>query len=241
MEKEIKIKTTDKKIIYGTLKEVKNSDKLIILVHGLTDYQNNHLFFNGRKFFSDKNFSVFTFDLYSWEKDARKFKNCTLKNHSQDLNDVLGYFKEKFSKIYLIGHSLGCPTILLSNVSVVKAIIFWEPAYDFEKFMKTISKFDDKLGVHLLDGAYETLVRDEMYKSLTTEFPDCFNLVKRLNKPLKIIAAGKGLLLEGAEKYFKAGTEPKELKIIKGATHGFDEEGKEKELFDETLSWLVRY
>ena len=241
MEKGIKINAKDKIVIHGTLKEVEDSDKLIILVHGLTDYQNNHLFFNARKFFSDNGFSVFTFDLYSWEKDARKFKNCTLQTNSQDLNTVLDYFKEKFSNIYLVGHSMGAPTILLSNYEVVNSIVFWDPSYDFEKFMKMISKFDEGLGVHILDGAYEIIVRDKMYKSLTTEFPDCFKLVKKLNKPLKIIAAGKGLLLEGAEKYLEVANEPKELKVIDGATHCFDEDGKETMLFDETLSWVAKF
>lgn len=241
MEQEIKIKAKDKAVIYGILKEAKDSDKLVIMVHGLTDHQNNHLFFNGRKFFSDKGYSVFTFDLYSWEKDGRKFKDCTLKTHAKDLNAVLEHFKEKFSKVYLVGHSLGCPVILLSDFDIAKAVVFWDPSYDFEEFMKMISKFDDGLGVYVLNGAYEVIVRGEMHKSLTTDFPDSFKLVNKLHKPLKIIAAGKGLLLEGAGKYFEAANEPKELKIIKGATHCFDEEGKEDELFDETLSWLIKF
>lgn len=240
MEKEIKINVSDV-VIHGTLKEVEGSDKLIILVHGLTDNQNNHLFFNARRFFSDNNYSVFTFDLYSWEKDARKFKDCTLQTHSQDLDTVIDYFKERFSKIYLIGHSMGVPTILLANNDVADGLVFWDPSYDFEKFMKKISKFDEELKVHILEGAYEVIVRGKMYKSLTTEFPDCFDLAKKLNKPLKIIAAGNGLLLEGAEKYFDIANEPKELKIINGATHCFDEEDKGKILFEETLNWLKKF
>lgn len=241
MEQNIMITAPDGKIIYGTLAGASHSKKLIIFVHGLTDHQNNHLFYNARKFYLQYDFWVFTFDLYSWRKDARKFKDCTLLTQAQDVNTVWDYFKEQFSQMYLVGHSLGCPTILLSRYADVKAIIFWDPSYEFEHFMDEITRFDSTLGVHLLDGAYEIVVRDLMHQSLTAEFPDCFELVKNVKVPLQVIVAGGGLLLEGAQKYYQAANEPKQLKIITGATHGFDEEGTEEELFRETLAWLQRF
>lgn len=241
MEQKITITTPDGKIIHGTLAGASHSKKLIIFVHGLTDHQNNHLYYNGRKFFSRNGISTFSFDLYSWEKDARKFKDCTLRTHAQDVHTILQYFKEQFSQIYLVGHSLGCPTILLSQHTAVKAIIFWDPSYEFERFMNEITRFDSALGVHLLDGAYEVVVRDPLYQSLTTEFPDCFKLVNNLKKPLHILAAGNGFLVDGAQRYYQSANEPKKLTIIAGATHGFDEEGTEEELFQETLAWLQRF
>ena len=66
-------------------------------------------------------------------------------------------------------------------------------------------------------------------------------LVTQLNKPLKIIAAGKGILVKGSRDYFKVAREPKELSIIKGATHCFDEEGKGDILLMETLLWIKKY
>ena len=48
MEKEIKIKTPDKHIIYGTLNtSKKNSNILLIFVHGLTGHRDEHIFYNG--------------------------------------------------------------------------------------------------------------------------------------------------------------------------------------------------
>ena len=241
MEKSIKINTKDQKIIHGTLNTSRDSDKLVIFVHGLADNQNNHLFYNAAKYLSKNSFSTFRFDLYSWEKDARKFKDCTLDTHAEDLNTVIGHFRTKFSNSYLVGHSLGCPTILLSNLDYANAIVFWDPSYSLKKFMPEISKFDKELGVHVLDGAYEIVVRDKMYKSLTDDFPDCFGIVRNLKKPLKIIAAGSGLLLEGAKKYEQVANNPKKLTVIEGATHCFDEEGAEEELFKETLNWLKKF
>lgn len=47
MEKELKIKTPDKKLIYGSFVSAgKKSDKLVIFVHGFTGHKNEHIFFS---------------------------------------------------------------------------------------------------------------------------------------------------------------------------------------------------
>lgn len=241
MEERIKIKMPDRKRIYGTLNYRKKTNKLIIFVHGLTGHQNEHLFYNATKFFPEKEFATFRFNLYGWEKDAQKFRNCTLGKHTENVNTIINFFKRKYSSLYLVGHSLGAPTILLSDCNYAKAVVLLDPSYSFREFIGGITKYDKKLGEYILDGAYEVVVRDEMYKSLTTDFPDVFKLVRKVHRPIKIIAAGKGLLLAGAKKYLKSANNPKELVIIKNATHCFDEEGTEEKLFKETLSWIKKF
>lgn len=55
MQKEVRIKTTDKKTIFGTLDTPKGKSKgLIIFVHGLTGHHNEHIFFNAAKYFTKK-------------------------------------------------------------------------------------------------------------------------------------------------------------------------------------------
>jgi hypothetical protein len=58
---------------------------------------------------------------------------------------------------------------------------------------------------------------------------------------IKIIAAGKGVLVKGSRAYFKSAKDPKDLVIITDATHCFDEIGKEEELLKETLSWVKKH
>ena len=67
------------------------------------------------------------------------------------------------------------------------------------------------------------------------------DLVAKLNKPLKIIVAEDGILVKGSKAYLNIAQEPKELTIIGGATHCFDEEGKEKVLLEETLKWVKKH
>ena len=94
MEKQIKIPIANKKYIYGTLRgSLKNP--LLVFVHGFTGYKDEHIFFNGARFFEKKGFSTFRFDLYNWNKDARKLEDCTLSLHGEDLDTVIKYLRKK--------------------------------------------------------------------------------------------------------------------------------------------------
>ena len=115
MEKQIKIPIANKKYIYGTLRgSLKNP--LLVFVHGFTGYKDEHIFFNGARFFEKKGFSTFRFDLYNWNKDARKLEECTLSLHGEDLDTVVKYLRKKgANKIFVAGHSFGGVTVLLSK------------------------------------------------------------------------------------------------------------------------------
>src|SRR3989344_1297461 len=121
MEKEIKIKTSDGKYIYGVLR-LPNSGTLlrerplIIFVHGLTGHKNEHIFFNSARFFANRDWPSFRFDLYGDEKYSRHLQNCTLDTHAKDLDQVIDYFKNRgVKKVFVVGHSYGGLTILKSK------------------------------------------------------------------------------------------------------------------------------
>lgn len=238
MEKEILIETKDKFQIKGILNSSKNAtNKLIIFVHGLTGHKNEHLFFNGAKYFSQRNFDTFRFDLYSGDKRARRLLNCTIKTHSRDLETVLNYFKEKYSEIFLVGHSLGGPTILWANHSVVKSVVLWDPAF---KILETFSdelQFNKEWGVYVVDWGTEFLLSKEMVEEW--RFLD-ERILSHFVRPTKIICAEKGIL----EKSWKESLEKISVETaftsIKNAGHCFDEEGTEEQLFEETLKWFER-
>ncbi len=108
MEKQIHIETSDDHIIYGTLNfALKDSDKLIIFVHGLSGHQNEHIFYNAARFFPQNGFSTFRFDLYSGESKGRILSKTSIKDHVQDLDTIIQHFKSQFKHIVLVGHSLG--------------------------------------------------------------------------------------------------------------------------------------
>ena len=67
-------------------------------------------------------------------------------------------------------------------------------------------------------------------------------LTPSFHVPLKIIAAEKGVLVDGCKKYFACANEPKQLQILKGATHYFDDTPPmQASLFASTERWFERF
>ncbi|MEK6950379.1 MAG: hypothetical protein AABX13_01505 [Nanoarchaeota archaeon] len=58
---------------------------------------------------------------------------------------------------------------------------------------------------------------------------------------VKIIVAGKGIIVKSGKEYFLQANQPKAFSSIAKATHCFDEEGTEEELFKETWGWVKRF
>jgi pimeloyl-ACP methyl ester carboxylesterase len=245
MQKLIKLKTKDNHLIYGVLDLLDKSDKLIIFVHGLTSNINEHQFFNGVKFFNENGFDTFRISLYYGDEfgekklKGRKLEDCTMKIHSQDLTTVKNYFKNKYQKIYLVGHSLGGPVILYSDLSKVASIVLWDPSINISKKDFKI-KFNKKLKKYIVEWAVSYILNKEMVLEWE-ENKNYSNIIKKIKIPTKIICAGLSGLAPDWKKAISNFLSPTELKIIKNATHGFDELASEEELFKETLNWLKKY
>src|ERR1700722_5022683 len=108
MEKSIKLKASKKINIIGILNSKKKSDKLVIFCHGLTGSMYESKSMQGVKLFTSKGYDTFRIDFYgdAWQS-GRTLLHSTISTHVLDLNTVLDHFKNKYKKIYLVGHSLG--------------------------------------------------------------------------------------------------------------------------------------
>lgn len=233
MEKNIQIKTNDDHLLYGVLNYEEKTDKLIIFVHGLTGHKNEHQFYNAAKFFPKNDFATFRFDLYSGEKKGRVLSECTIETHSSDLNIVIEHFKIDFKKIYLVGHSLGGPTILLAKLDTIESVVLWEPTINI--FDGLEMEFDKRIDKYILKWGTEYLLSKEMiesWKKLGDE------LLIRFKKPTKIICAGRGILYKDWKEKLKSIKINHEFYIVKDADHCFDEKETENELFNETIKWF---
>lgn len=245
MEKQIKLRTKDGHTIYGVLNTSgKKSNTLAIFVHGLTGHPNEHTFYNAAHQFPKEGVDVFRFALYTGEKGGRKLSECTISTHAEDLNKVVSYFRNKYKSIAVIGHSLGSPTILKSDTSKVDSIVLWDPSYLAKGSEDRPNKKVKVNGKEkcLEEWGTEYIMNPAMVKE--GEWFDGTNelgLITQLNKPLKVIVAGKGILVKGGREYVKDAQAPKSFTVIKGATHCFDEEGKEDILLSETLKWIKKY
>lgn len=236
MEKQLKISVGKGKFVYGSYYG-KPDQSLIIFIHGFTGYKDEHIFFNGSRFFNKHGFSSFRFNLYGEQKDARKLHECTLSMHGKDLDAVISYFRKKGSKnIIVTGHSFGGVTILLSQKKDFNSVILWDPS-DNPKTITNKARFVKELDLYYFD---EWGVAFAIGKKMVVENKKLHTLalIKKVHIPIKIIVAGDGALVDFGKAYYRAANEPKSFASIPGALHTFDQEGTEEKLFQETLSWL---
>jgi len=239
MEKQLKIPLENKKYIYGTLRgSLKNP--LLVFVHGFTGYKDEHIFFNGARFFEKKGFSTFRFDLYNWNKDARKLEKCTLSLNGEDLDTVVKYFRKKgANKIFVAGHSFGGVTVLFSKKKNFDATVLWDSSGDRDvrlnaKYIKELDKY------YFEEGAYGFTISKAMYEENNKKLKPS-KLIQSMPMPIKVIVAGAGIMVEEGKKLFQNANGPKDFAIVPNATHTFDEEGTEEQLFNETLKFLNDY
>ncbi len=213
-------------------------------MHGLPGDTYDSFCVAATNWFSQKGYATFRFDLYGWRKDARQLIDCTLAVHAADIDAVVRHFRKKgVKKIYIAGHSFGGPSILLSKDQDFDAVALWDPSYDLSftktkygypggKFIKALNGYFMRWGANVIIGKAMAEEADTLHwEKLTSGF----------GAPLKIIAAGKGVLVKGAKKYFANANEPKAFEIIKGATHYFDDtDDMQERVFESSKTWLEK-
>ncbi len=244
MEKELIIPVEKGVSIYGRLNGSLKGKPLFIMVHGLGVSTTEGLYERAAEWFAKEGYASFRFNLYGWQKDARQLIDCTLETHVADLDMVVRYFRNQgVQTIFVAGHSFGGPTILCSKEQAFDAAVLWDPSYDLS-FTKTKygfpgGKFVKELGGYLMRWGVTTVVGEKMAKEV--DALPWKTLTKEFFAPLKIIVAEKGVLVKGANAYFKTANKPKELAIMKGATHYFDDkEGMQEKLFELTKKWFEK-
>ena len=240
METQLKIKTLDKHVIYGTLRPAKRkSSTLLIFVHGLAGHQNQHIFYNGARYFSERGINTFRFDLYNGEKGGRVLTKSGLSTHASDLNTVVKYFRKKFKEIFVAGHSMGGLTILLSDTDLADGIILWDCSRTL-RGVKQKLRYNKNLRTYIFNWGFEFLVGKKPWNE-RSNFPFPNEIMPKIQTPVKIIVAGKEELVPTGRAYYRYANPPKDFSIIKGATHFFNEEGTAEKLFQETYSFIKKF
>lgn len=209
---------------------------VILLVHGLTGFNNEHIFYNGARFFDHHGISSLRINLYEDERGARCLTDCTLKTHASDVTDALHYLRmHGVKQVFAAGHSYGGPSIMLADQSLLDGLILWDGSYR-APFFRTIKKNPISKNKFLGKWGMEFAVGKKMI-----DFNQTLNwnrMAASIKKPLLVICAGKGILERGGREYTKRAQGPAKRVIIPGADHCFNQEGTEEKLFHETLKWI---
>lgn len=245
MEKAANLKSKDGYTIYGFLNTApKKSNTLLILVHGLTGDLTDHIFFNAARFFPKKGIDTYRFNLYDGRKGGRSLVSSSVRTHADDLNQVLKKFRKEYRHIAVAGHSLGGPSVITADTSLMDSIILWDPTpmpskKDVSEGMKSPVLFNKSLDAYVSEWNFTFLMGKEMMDEYDTLKP--VQRIKKVHVPVKIISAEKLGNIKGSKEYFKEANSPKAYVTVKGATHCFDEFGTEEQLFSETLDWVKKW
>jgi pimeloyl-ACP methyl ester carboxylesterase len=245
MEQILQLKTTDKHLIYSTITSPKQplpTSKCVIFVHGFGGQQHEHQFFNAVPFFATRGYAVCRFNFYGIQKDARRLHESTLQHHVNDLNRVLTYCKDHYNHLYLVGHSFGAVVVLMAHMAHLRALVLWDPmgnpngkgGIQNKREASTYNKYVD---AYIPDYGPACLIHKDMYRDWV-ELPKPAELMRDVHVPVKIITASKSSYVKNGRAYHRYAHNPKAYVAIAGATHCFNEEGTEQELFEETYAWI---
>jgi dienelactone hydrolase len=240
MEKELRIKTSDRKTIYGILRGSLNKP-VIVQVHGLAGNMHEAMHYNAARYFEKQGFSSFRFNLYSWQKDARHMHECTFSTHGKDIDTVLGYLqKHGAKKIFIVGHSYGFPSILHAKSHAFSAVASWDGSVLPTNNVDVPARIKKPKG-RILNEGYFVVVGEQM--AIDSHKIKTIPLIKALWKPISFITVDDNVNgnLSGGTRMFKLAKQPKELVVIKGGTHCFTEDGKEEELYSATVKWFKKF
>lgn len=237
MEQKIEIKTPDNHLMYGTLNYLpENNATLIIFVHGLSGNQYEHHYFNAVQFFNEKSFNVFRFNFYAVELRARPLSKSTITTHAEDLESVIKHFKNRYTNIVLVGHSLGALAILNADLSEISKIVLWDPTTNLKDIKEKNGSFNADLGMYILHWGMDILISKEMVEEWKKS--NLHKLASKLTVPCKFVFAGDRIKYALWKPFLEEIKVKNETAIVEGATHCFYEEGTEQKLFEETLDWL---
>lgn len=241
-EKEVKFTAEDGKTIYGALNTHAGPKcrGLIIYAHGLPSTRNDYTYIQSSRLFAKLGYDTLRISFYDWQKNARNLKDCGFADHVADLENIISKHKRKYKNIYLIGHSWGGPTIILTNCTDVTAVSLWDPSYNvLFWWSQCIRQEGRKI---YLTGAVDCLISETMHHealSLTTE--RCRDLSALFEKPLQVIHAKKSFLYKFKESYHTHAQGPTDYHLITKADHCFLDEDALKETVQYTHNWFKKF
>ena len=234
-EKSVKIKNGNYKI-YGFLSTPeKNTDSIIIFIHGLLDNANAPFIKTSSEFFAQKGFASFRFDLYSNKKGARVFEKTGFEDYLNDINLLISTFQKKYKNIHIVAHSLGaCITLLIDKK--VKSMIFWDPSLHPSRVFSSVQYHKSKKIYY--DKQLNSLISKKIVDEIP-KLPSIEGLLKKSETPTALKNKEKGALCL-AKKYKQNIKNLLGFAVIKKADHNFSTKTQRTLLAETTYSLIKK-
>ena len=206
------------------------TDKLIILVHGFTGTENGpvNLFVELAEKLVSENFAVLRFNFRYTDETWKEFHKMTMEGEKEDLKLIINKMSEKFSKIGLLGESMGGAVSILSYDHRIKCLVLWYPLIklkgsDMEKFFtKEAQKELQETGfIRNLTSKGIIKVNKKYVEELKNL--DLSENIKKISCPVLLIHGDVDdvVPVTQSEEAFSILKEPKKIEIIHNANHAW--------------------
>jgi len=227
---------------------------LVFIMHGLGEFKERPQMETLAKTFKDNHFTVVRFDTTnSIGESAGKLENATATNYYQDLEDVTlwaktqDWYQEPF---WLAGHSLGgfCIAFFAANqqkkVKAVAPISTFVSGKLFSqtKEIKALLKEWKEKGMREWEGQSKPgLIKRLKYGFMEDSFKyDLLKVADKIKCPVLLIVGEDDEItpLKYQKLLFKKLRIEKELHVIKGAEHTFDDKKSLRNLESIIKKWM---
>jgi len=258
MQKKIYFKSKDGIKLCGIWNmPVKNTNKAVILAHGITVDKNEDGVFTGlAKLLSDHGYAVLRFDFRGHGESQGQSIDMTIKGEILDIEAVVKTANNTgYSDIGLVGASFGGGVAALYTVKYPKAIkclCLWNPCLDYNHCFlnptlpwlikkKDMMKEDlERQGWTTL-GSRKFILGKKLFSEMAKLHPN--KEIKKIKKPLVIIHGDKDTYVpyndskQSLKNIFNG-----RLVTIKNGEHGFHEPKKHATIANkETLRFFQKY
>ena len=222
-----------------TKQEGQDNKKIVIIAHGFGGAPKEFLHKQASLLMPRCGYDVARINLYS--------KKCPMdKTNTSILIDkikaTVDYYRSKYEKIFLIGHSYGGVNILEANLDGVEAASLWEGSFDLKKLLEkreteeccgfifyTSRVIKNKIGKEFFD---EVISYDEN---------KCDELAENVKHPIQVIYGTASELYQNKRNFTEKCNVKNRYDEIEGAKHNFDEGNTVFELIDKTLDWFGEF
>lgn len=228
----------------GTIK------KVVICIHGLTgDKDSSAIAALGNLLGKEKGIEALAFDLPAHGASNAKDVDLTIENCINDLDQVVKYTKQKYSKadLFLFSTSFGSYISLIyisQHDDTFKHAILRAPAINMGEIF--FNEFLLRNSVHFNDFVKTGVcIGFERKMTLGKNFTDCmekydlFNIFTNQYKtPIYLLQGTADKLIDVGKvrKFVKNNTSNMRLEIIKGAGHQFKEAGAREIILERALN-----
>jgi len=240
-----------------TIEHLFEVDEVFLLCHGFTGSVQSHVIAQIRSLLTEHQLSSVSIDFTNNINDSEgDFSGHTVSGEVEDLEVIYERVIQRYKKVYLVGHSMGC-TVSLQFALKRKpdGLVLIAPPYSMRDIIDTIAKTNHQDGTAALEKwekeGTTSIYKESMktYYSLDYGFyQDLLTIDPRryqsIEVPTVIIYSPADPLVPPVDSerlYEELGAEKKRLVSIENAPHSFDTPVSTRALvekFHESLQFL---